>query len=126
MKLTKKVFAVVLAMIMVFATFAMSASAKASDYILKFDDNGEFKIMMFADSQDNEELEETTAQLMRENMDHLFILKLKGLDKNKMYRCEKNGEVYSGALLMNSGINLSSLRATGDSIAIHFTAVDNK
>ena len=65
-----------------------------------------------------------TAVIMRENMDHLFILKLRGLDKNKMYRCEKTGEVFSGALLMNSGINLSNLRYTGDSIAMHFTAVD--
>ena len=66
MKLTKKVFAVVLAMVMLTATFAMSASANISDYILKFDNNGEFKIMMFADSQDNEDLEETTTQLMKE------------------------------------------------------------
>ena len=68
MKLTKKVFAVVLAMIMAAATFAMSASATDADYTLKFNDDGKFTIMMFADSQDNEELEETTAQLMRESL----------------------------------------------------------
>ena len=66
MKLTKKVLAVALAMLMLAATFAMSASAGISDYILKFDDEGKFKIMIFADSQDDETLEETTAQLMRE------------------------------------------------------------
>ncbi len=66
MKLTKKVLAVVLAMLMLTATFAMTASANVSDYILKFNEDGKFKIMMFADSQDDEELEETTAQLMRE------------------------------------------------------------
>jgi len=66
MKLTKKVLAVVLAMLMLAATFAMTASANVSDYILKFNEDGKFTIMMFADSQDDEELEETTAQLMRE------------------------------------------------------------
>ncbi len=62
----KKIIAVVLAMLMLTATFAMTASANVSDYVLKFNEDGKFKIMMFADSQDNEELEETTAQLMRE------------------------------------------------------------
>lgn len=66
MKLTKKVLAVALAMLMLAATFAMTASANVSDYILKFNEDGKFTIMMFADSQDDEELEETTAQLMRE------------------------------------------------------------
>ncbi|MBQ4338193.1 MAG: alpha-galactosidase [Clostridia bacterium] len=61
-----------------------------------------------------------TAVIMRENNEHLFFLKLKGLDKNKFYKCRKTGEVYSGALLMNSGINLSSLKYTGDSITMHF------
>ncbi len=64
-----------------------------------------------------------TAVIMRENLDHLFFLKLKGLDKNKMYRCQKTGEVYSGALLMNSGINLSSaIKYDGESIMMHFVA----
>lgn len=66
MKLTKKVLAVALAMLMLAATFAMTAYANVSDYILKFNEDGKFTIMMFADSQDDEELEETTAQLMRE------------------------------------------------------------
>ena len=66
MKLTKKVLAVVLAIIMLTATFAMTASASISDYILKFNNDGKFRIMIFADSQDDETLEETTAQLMKE------------------------------------------------------------
>ncbi len=66
MKFAKKVLAVAMAMLMLTATFALSASADFSDYVLKFDDEGKFKIMMFADSQDDEILEETTAQLMRE------------------------------------------------------------
>lgn len=69
MKLAKKVLAVAMAMLMLAATFALSASADFSDYVLKFDDEGKFRIMIFADSQDNEDLEETTAQLMREALD---------------------------------------------------------
>lgn len=65
-----------------------------------------------------------TAVIMRENNEHLFFLKLKGLDKNRFYRCEATGEVYSGALLMNSGIYLAPLKYTGDSIALHFVAVE--
>ncbi len=64
-----------------------------------------------------------TAVIMRENNQHLFFLKLKGLDAEKMYRCESTGEVYSGALLMNLGINLSGeLRFDGESTVLHFTA----
>ncbi|MEE1321546.1 MAG: metallophosphoesterase [Acutalibacteraceae bacterium] len=66
MKLTKKALAVVLAIIMLTATFAITASASISDCILKFNNDGKFRIMIFADSQDDETLEETTAQLMKE------------------------------------------------------------
>ena len=39
---------------------------------------------------------------------HTFLnIRLKGLDENKMYVNEADGEIYSGALLMNAGINLS-------------------
>lgn len=69
MKLAKKILAVAMAMLMLTATFALSASADFSDYVLRFDNEGKFKIMIFADSQDNEDLEETTAQLMREALD---------------------------------------------------------
>ncbi len=66
-----------------------------------------------------------TAVIMRENNEHLFILKLKGLDKNKLYKCEKTGKIYSGALLMNAGINLSyAVKYDGQSILMHFTAVE--
>ena len=64
-----------------------------------------------------------TAVIMRENFCHLFFLKLKGLDKDRMYRCEETGEVYSGALLMNSGINLSRvIWRDGESKMLHFIA----
>ncbi len=66
MKFTKKILAVVLAMLLLTVSFAMTASANVSDYVLKFNEDGKFTIMMFADSQDDEELEETTTQLMKE------------------------------------------------------------
>ncbi len=36
---------------------------------LQFDENGQFQIMIFADIQDNENVEESTLQLMRETLD---------------------------------------------------------
>lgn len=65
MKHTKKVFAVLMAMLMVSLVLTVFASAEA-DTALQFGEDGKFQIMMFADSQDDETLEETTAQLMRE------------------------------------------------------------
>lgn len=67
MKLTKKVIAVITAVLMLTSAFVMSASAiSISDSVLRFNEDGKFKIMMFADSQDDETLEATTTQLMRE------------------------------------------------------------
>ncbi len=65
MKFTKKVIAIVMAVLMVSFILPVFASAE-TNYVLKFNEDGKFKIMMFADSQDDETLEETTAQLMRE------------------------------------------------------------
>ncbi len=70
MKSFKKAFAVLMAVLMLSTAFIMSASAASiTDSILRFDEEGKFKIMIFADSQDDETLEETTAQLMREALD---------------------------------------------------------
>ena len=61
---------------------------------------------------------------MRMEMCTRILLKLAGLDKNKLYRCEENGEVYSGALLMNAGIDLThKIARDGDSIKLYFTEV---
>lgn len=50
------------------------------------------------------------------------IIRMKGLDENKMYRCRETGEVYSGALLMNAGINVSKFpREAGQSFTLYFT-----
>ena len=51
------------------------------------------------------------------------IVRFKGLDPEKMYTLESTGEKYSGALLMNAGMNLSRYpRNTGDSFTLHFIA----
>lgn len=56
---------------------------------------------------------------------HDFLLiKMKGLDPEKMYRDETDGEIYSGALLMNAGINLTDgTLSTGRSFIRYFTEV---
>ena len=49
------------------------------------------------------------------------IIRFRGLDENKMYRVEETGKVYSGAFLMNAGLNLSLMPSnTGDSFTLHF------
>lgn len=56
---------------------------------------------------------------------HDFLLiKMKGLDPEKMYRDETDGEIYSGALLMNAGINLTDgTLSAGRSFIRYFTEV---
>lgn len=62
----KKFLSVILACMVVISTFAFSAAAQNSNTVLQFNKDGKFKIMLFADSQDDEKLEETTTALMRE------------------------------------------------------------
>ena len=56
---------------------------------------------------------------------HDFLLiKMKGLDPEKMYRDETDGEIYSGALLMNAGINLTDgTLSAGRNFIRYFTEV---
>ena len=56
---------------------------------------------------------------------HDFLLiKMKGLDPEKMYCDETDGEIYSGALLMNAGINLTDgTLSAGRSFIRYFTEV---
>lgn len=56
---------------------------------------------------------------------HDFLLiKMKGLDPEKMYRDETDGEIYSGQLLMNAGINLTDgTLSAGRSFIRYFTEV---
>ena len=67
-----------------------------------------------------------TYVIMREKFCEVQFLKLRGLDKNKFYKDEATGEIYSGALLMNAGLNITG-KATedGDSFTLHFTEVKN-
>ena len=66
-----------------------------------------------------------TYVIIREKFCDVRYIRLKGLDKNKFYRNEENGEVYSGALLMNSGVNITDrINRDGDSLTLHFTQVD--
>ena len=52
------------------------------------------------------------------------IVKLRGLEPQRYYRNEKTGETYSGALLMNAGLNLTyTANNDGDSELLIFTAI---
>lgn len=65
----------------------------------------------------------TLVTIRRQAYPHL-IVKLKGLDPNKNYRNENNGQVYSGALLMKAGIELTYFAGSdGDSGTIIFSEV---
>lgn len=48
-----------------------------------------------------------TVVTMRQRETPFLILRLRGLDPEKYYRDAETGEIYSGALLMNAGINLT-------------------
>ena len=53
-----------------------------------------------------------------------FIFKFKGLDPEKYYENDDDGEIYSGAMLMNAGLNLTDrINNTGDSMKIYLKAV---
>lgn len=72
----------------------------------------EFKVAWEFVSEDKKEALVTVVQIKRA-YDEFFILRLKGLDKNKIYEVEETGEEYSGAFLMNAGLNLTH-RPCGD------------
>lgn len=49
------------------------------------------------------------------------MLRMKGLDPQKTYRCRETGLTYSGAFLMNAGLNLSKYpRKDGTSFTLYF------
>ena len=77
---------------------------------------------MFVSEDKNEAL--VTSVVMREYEDMIYVLKLKGLDPDKYYIDEDTGEVYSGALLMNAGVNVTFLEnRDGTSFKKYFKAV---
>lgn len=60
---------------------------------------------------------------MRKPYDDFFILRLKGLEKDRMYEIEETGDVYSGAYFMNAGLNLTHREnSDGSSYTIHLIA----
>ena len=53
-----------------------------------------------------------------------LVVKLRGLDPEKSYRCDLTDEIYSGAALMNAGIVLSNIAGNdGESIKLYFSQV---
>ncbi|MCR5151437.1 MAG: alpha-galactosidase [Clostridiales bacterium] len=77
---------------------------------------------MFVDEEKTQAL--FTCVVIKLYEDLVFYLKLKGLDKDAYYRCSQNGEVYSGALLMNAGLNLSDYPNTdGESFKLFFEKI---
>ena len=64
-----------------------------------------------------------TVVVMRQNYDQFFMLRLKGIDKNKTYVDQETGKKYSGAYLMNAGLNLTHKpNGDGKSYRIHLIA----
>lgn len=66
-----------------------------------------------------------TNVVMRYNHCRTKFVRFKGLDAKRYYRLEESGETYSGAFLMNAGLNLSKKPSgTGESFVMHFIAVE--
>ena len=83
----------------------------------------EFKVAWEFVSEDKKEALVTVVNI-KLPYDNLFFLKLKGLDPEKIYEVEDSGETYSGAFLMNAGLNLTH-KPAGDGISylIHLTEI---
>jgi alpha-galactosidase len=73
---------------------------------------------MFVDENKSQALATYLIKFKKERRN--LFLRLKGLDSAKNYRLEETGEVYSGALLMNAGLNLTGYPGNdGDSFKIY-------
>ena len=83
----------------------------------------EFKVAWEFVSEDKKEALVTVVHI-KLPYDNLFFLKLKGLDPEKIYEIEDTGETYSGAFLMNAGLNLTH-KPAGDGVSylIHLTEI---
>ena len=83
----------------------------------------EFKVAWEFVSEDKKEALVTVVHI-KLPYDSLFFLKLKGLDPQKYYKIDDTDEVYSGAYLMNAGLNLTH-KPAGDGVSylIHLTEV---
>lgn len=75
-------------------------------------------------STDKSEALFTFVVMRREIFTRYYFIKMSGLDATKNYLSSADGKIYSGALLMNAGVNLSLVDYNdGDSLIIHFTEV---
>lgn len=65
-----------------------------------------------------------TAVCMRKYETNAFFVRMQGLDPERMYEDDSTGEVFSGALLMNAGLNLTdAIDYDGASIVKYFKAI---
>ena len=63
-----------------------------------------------------------TLVIIRTHQGQRQYLRLRGLDPAKKYRDVATEKVYSGALLMNAGLNLNTVIGDAASILIHLVA----
>lgn len=87
------------------------------------DENSYYAIWEFVSSNKQEALV-TKVTVKKDIISRRHIVKLRGLDPEKYYKCDLTGETYSGAALMNAGIVLSNLAQNdGESIKLFFYVV---
>ena len=65
-----------------------------------------------------------TFVVIRTSIHPVYFLRLRGLDPRAFYRDEASGAVYSGAALMNAGLNLTKTWTDGDSAVLHLIRED--
>ena len=84
----------------------------------------EFHVAWEFVSEDKNEALVTVIEIKRV-YDEFFMLRLKGLDPEKYYEIEETGDTFSGAYLMNAGLNLTH-RPHGDGVSyrVHLIAKD--
>lgn len=76
-------------------------------------------------SKDKSETLVTFIQVLGRPNYHSRRIRLKGLCKDTYYKNEETGEVYSGAALMNAGINVLNIHGDFAGKLIHFIKVNN-
>ncbi|MCD7826963.1 MAG: metallophosphoesterase [Clostridiales bacterium] len=69
MKMLKKIFRIFLSVLMMSLGLPVCALADNTESNLQFNSDGQFKILVFADIQDDEDVEQSTLQLMAEALD---------------------------------------------------------
>ncbi len=82
----------------------------------------EFKVAWQHVSEDKNETLVTVVHI-KNPYAPFFVLRLKGLDENKIYKDYETGKKYSGAYLMNAGLNLTH-KPSGDGVSfrVHLIA----